>query len=154
MDCKPQRDIRTRGRHKWIWMEAFRKDLGVVNLTMEMIHNRDEWKKRICVANPKILGQSCVDVEVNKFWNKILKYHNIITKGIGQTKEICVRNYKKKFSTYSTAILCWIIISIHIQLRQPANCNLLNIRHKIIRNAYGIFTNVATFMSANRVEVS
>lgn len=44
---------RTRDRAKRSWMEAMKKEMGSLNLTMEMVINHDEWKKRSDSFEPK-----------------------------------------------------------------------------------------------------
>lgn len=50
---------------KQTWMEAVRKAVGVVNLTMAMALNRVEWKKKIHVGDSKIWYEGFV-VVVNR----------------------------------------------------------------------------------------
>lgn len=56
--------------------------------------------------------------------------------------------------TYPCTIVCLVVGSKYGEVRSPANCNLLDIRHEIVWNSKRIFTNVATRMCTNRVEVS
>lgn len=64
------------------------------------------------------------------------------------------RNMTKIMFTYRTSIPGWVIMAIHIQVRQSTNRHLLYIRHEIIGNSLWILSNFATLMRSNRVEVS
>lgn len=55
---------------------------------------------------------------------------------------------------YPSTILSWVVGSKNCQGWSPANGNLLNEGHKVVRNSTGILTNITTRMCANWIEVS
>jgi hypothetical protein len=52
------------------------------------------------------------------------------------------------------AIRRWIIITKDAQLSPLAGCDLRYVGHQIIRYTIGIFTNEATVVRSNRIEVA
>lgn len=48
--------IRTRWRPKRMWVEAVGNDMMVCDLANFMTLKRDEWRRRVCVVDPKPLG--------------------------------------------------------------------------------------------------
>lgn len=55
--------------------------------------------------------------------------------------------------TYRSTILGGIIMTKDIKLRQSSNSYLLYVRHEVVWDAFGIFTNFPTLMSPDRIEV-
>lgn len=46
-----------RERPKKRWLKMIENDLRAVSVCLEDVENRDEWKSRIKVANPKLLWE-------------------------------------------------------------------------------------------------
>lgn len=80
---------------------------------------------------------------------KIGRRNNIGSLNISNT----TKDLLLKIQSYPCTILCCIISSINCQRRSSAYSNLLNKWHKVVGNSTRIFTNVATWMSTNRIKV-
>jgi hypothetical protein len=68
-------------------------------------------------------------------------------------KFIIASNIEDSILSYRCAILCWVIITIYVQHWLPTHNHLLDERHEVIWNSLRIFTNLATWVSSNWVEI-